>query len=64
MPLSTDILAAFGLVLVIEGLLWAVAPGFGRQMAEIATRSPEAQLRTGGLIAVATGVFIVWLVRG
>ncbi|MDA7947607.1 MAG: DUF2065 domain-containing protein [Hyphomicrobiaceae bacterium] len=59
-----DLLVAVGLVLVIEGLLWAVAPRFGRRMLEAASEMPEASLRTAGSVAVAAGVFIVWLVRG
>jgi len=60
----SDLLVALGLVLVIEGLLWALAPGFGRRMLEVASLMPESSLRTAGSLAVAAGVFIVWLVRG
>lgn len=60
----SDLLVAFGLVLVIEGLLWALAPSFGRRMLEAASLMPESSLRTAGSFAVAGGVFIVWLMRG
>ena len=59
-----DLLVAVGLVLVIEGLLWALAPRFGRRMLESAAEMPESSLRTAGAVAVAVGVFIVWLIRG
>ena len=59
-----DLLVAAGLVLVIEGLLWALAPGFGRRMLEAASKIPDASLRIAGAGAVAAGVLIVWLVRG
>ncbi|GBE43977.1 MAG TPA: DUF2065 domain-containing protein [Rhizobiales bacterium] len=59
-----DLLVAVGLVLVIEGLLWALAPGFGRRMLDAASKMPESSLRTAGALAVAAGVLIVWLVRG
>lgn len=59
-----DLFVAFGLVLVIEGLLWALAPGFGRRMLEVASQMPESSLRTTGATAVAIGVLIVWLIRG
>ena len=59
-----DLLVAVGLVLVIEGLLWALAPGFGRRMLDAASKMPESSLRTAGAVAVAAGVLIVWLVRG
>ncbi len=60
----SDLLVALGLVLVIEGLLWALAPGFGRKMLEAAAQMPENMLRTAGACAVAAGVVVVWLVRG
>lgn len=59
-----DLLVAVGLVLVIEGLLWALAPGFGRRMLDAASQMPESSLRMAGAGAVAAGVLIVWLVRG
>jgi uncharacterized protein YjeT (DUF2065 family) len=60
----SDLVVGIGLVLVIEGLLWALAPGFGRRMLDIAAQMPESSLRTTGAGAVALGVLIVWLVRG
>jgi len=60
----SDLLVALGLVLVIEGLLWALAPGFGRKMLEAAAEMPENMLRIAGAGAVAAGVLVVWLVRG
>ncbi|MFW5679826.1 MAG: DUF2065 domain-containing protein [Pseudomonadota bacterium] len=59
-----DLLVAVGLVLVIEGLLWA---GFPEQMKEAVRRLgdlPAAVLRQGGLAAMAVGVLIIWWVRG
>jgi uncharacterized protein YjeT (DUF2065 family) len=59
-----DIAAAFGLVLVIEGLLWAAAPRFGLRLLAVAAETPEPTLRAAGALAVAGGFLIVWLVRG
>lgn len=59
-----DLIVAFGLVFVIEGVLWAVFPRMGLKLLETAASSPEQALRQAGAIAVAIGVFIVWLVRG
>lgn len=59
-----DLIAAVGLVLVIEGLLWALSPDAARRMLEAASDMPQQTLRTFGWLAVATGVVIVWLVRG
>ncbi|MCR5859445.1 DUF2065 domain-containing protein [Mesorhizobium sp. J428] len=59
-----DFLAAVGLVLVIEGLLYGGFPALAKRMAAEATQAPENLLRITGLLAIAAGVFIVWLVRG
>lgn len=59
----TDLLAAIGLVLVIEGLLYAAFPGLVRRMIEMARVMPDSNLRAGGLAALVAGVAIVWLVR-
>lgn len=58
-----EFLVGIGLVLVIEGLLWALAPGLASRLLELAASTPEQRLRTGGAIAVAAGVFLIWLVR-
>lgn len=60
----SDLLVAIGLVLVIEGLLWAAAPGTGLKLLTVAAQTPERTLRLAGVMAVAAGVLIVWLVRG
>ncbi len=60
----SDIAVALGLVLVIEGLIWALAPDFGRRMLAVAMATPEATLKAAGWMAVAAGAAIVWLVRG
>lgn len=59
----SDLFVGIGLVLVIEGLLWALAPGLGLRLLALATTTPEQQLRIGGAMAVAAGVLVVWLVR-
>jgi hypothetical protein len=59
-----DLLLAFGLVMVIEGLLWAAAPQLGLRLLVAAAQTPETRLRTAGAVAVAAGFVIVWLVRG
>lgn len=59
-----DLAVAIGLVLVIEGLLWAVAPGLAISMLSRAARTPERSLRMAGWVAVAIGFAIVWLIRG
>jgi uncharacterized protein YjeT (DUF2065 family) len=58
-----DFLAAMGLVLVIEGLVYGGFPGLARKLATEVLSLPENALRIAGLAAIAVGVGIVWLVR-
>ncbi len=58
------LLAAFGLYLVIEGGLLALFPHIVPRIAAMAQRLPPSTLRAGGVVAVAVGVAIIWLVRG
>lgn len=60
----SDFAVGIGLVLVIEGLLWALAPGAGIKMLAAAAATPQGALRVAGLVSVALGVGVVWLVRG
>jgi len=62
--MSEAIFTALGLVLVIEGLLYALVPGQLRRMLTAMERLSDDQLRLGGLAAVAIGVLIVFVVRG
>jgi len=59
-----DLGVAIGLVLVIEGLIWALAPQIGRRLLQAASETPESSLRLVGTAAVAAGVLVVWIVRG
>lgn len=59
-----DLVAAFGLALVLEGLLWALAPGQARRMLQTIAELPDRQLASAGWMVVAAGAAIVWLVRG
>ncbi|BAV46129.1 hypothetical protein MesoLj113a_37790 [Mesorhizobium sp. 113-1-2] len=59
-----DFFAAIGLVLVIEGLVYGGFPSLARKLAGEVLSMPENALRIAGLVAIAIGVGIVWLVRG
>jgi uncharacterized protein len=59
-----EFLQALALVLVIEGVLYALFPaGLKRMMARAANVSDDA-LRVAGLLACAAGVAAIWLIRG
>ncbi len=58
-----ELLMALGLVLVIEGLLYALVPGHLKAMMLSFQKLSDDQLRIGGVAAMAVGVVIVWVVR-
>jgi hypothetical protein len=59
-----DLIVGFGLVLVIEGLLWALGPHLAMRFLEAASATPESTLRIAGWTAVCIGAGLVWLIRG
>jgi uncharacterized protein len=59
-----DLIVAAGLVLVIEGLIWAMSPATALRMLATAAQLTERSLRIGGAVAVAIGCVLVWLIRG
>ncbi len=59
----SEFITAIGLVFVIEGLLYALAPGRLKSMMAMAEQLPEEMLRTGGLLSIGAGVAIVWVAR-
>ncbi len=60
----SDFLVAIGLLLVIEGTLYAAFPGGLKRMMTMVQDIPDQSLRSGGVAAIAVGVAVVWLIRG
>ena len=59
----STVLLAIGLVLCVEGLVFALAPSrLEDALKALATLSPENR-RLLGLAALAAGVLLVWLAR-
>ena len=57
------IFLAIGLVLVVEGLVWAAAPGLMRRLAEELGRVDNQSLRIIGVVVLALGTGLVFLAR-
>ena len=55
---------ALGLVLVIEGLLYAVAPNAMRRMLHQVLGQREETIRITGLVTAVVGLIIIWLLQG
>ncbi|MGX9357299.1 DUF2065 domain-containing protein [Roseobacteraceae bacterium S113] len=56
-------LLALGLVLIVEGLVYALAPSLIEQLLEQLRLIPEEQRRLLGLLALGLGVGLVWLAK-
>ena len=54
---------ATGLLLVIEGLLYAIFPVAMKNMLNIMKDMPAQKLRSGGLIFALLGFIIVWYIK-
>jgi len=55
-----ELVIAFGLLLFIEGLLYALFPSKMKNMLKTIEKMEVNQLRTGGLIFAIIGFAIVW----
>jgi uncharacterized protein YjeT (DUF2065 family) len=59
-----DFIVAIGLVLALEGLLFAAFPGAAKQAMASVLETPDAILRGVGIASAAIGIVLIWLVRG
>ena len=57
------LLTGIGMVLVIEGLVFALAPSRLEELVKLIAEIPTDTRRTIGLAAIAIGVALVWLAR-
>lgn len=55
------IFLALGLVFILEGLAWALAPSIIEQVLELLRSLPESARRQIGLLAMVGGLMLVWL---
>lgn len=58
-----ELVIAIGLVFVIEGLLYAAFPEAMKKMMSMALSLPDNSMRSGGLLAAAGGIVVIWLAR-
>jgi uncharacterized protein YjeT (DUF2065 family) len=56
-------LLALGLVLVVEGLLWALAPRLIEDLLATLRSMPIEARRLAGLAALSVGLALVWAAR-
>lgn len=58
------ILLAFGLVLIVEGLVYALAPSLIEDLLAVLRSLTLEQRRTVGFAAMVMGLLLVWLASG
>lgn len=54
-------LLALGLVMIIEGLAYALAPSLIERMLEMLRSLPESAVRQMGWLVVVSGAILIWL---
>jgi uncharacterized protein YjeT (DUF2065 family) len=59
-----DFIVAIGLVLALEGLLFAAFPGAAKQAMANVLETPDTILRGVGIASALIGIVVIWLVRG
>jgi uncharacterized protein YjeT (DUF2065 family) len=59
-----DFIVAIGLVLALEGLLFAAFPGAAKQAMANVLETPDSILRGVGIASALIGIVVIWLIRG
>lgn len=55
------VILALGLVLVVEGLVWVLAPSIVERLLEAMRALPEPVRRQFGALALVSGLVLVWI---
>ena len=55
------IFLALGLVLIVEGLAWVLAPSLVERVLELLRELPESARRQVGALALVSGLILVWI---
>jgi uncharacterized protein YjeT (DUF2065 family) len=58
-----DFIVGLGMLLMLEGLLFAASPGWMKKAMRAAMASSDNILRVVGLVSAVAGLILVWLVR-
>lgn len=55
------IFLALGLVLIVEGLVWVLAPSLVEQLLLVLRALPEPARRLIGALALVSGLILLWI---
>jgi uncharacterized protein YjeT (DUF2065 family) len=61
---GSDILTGLALVLIIEGLVYALAPSLVERLLAALREMPLEARRTLGMLTLVTGVALLWFAKG
>lgn len=56
-------LIGFGLILIVEGLIYAIFPEGMKKLLNRMIDMPVSALRSGGLVAVVIGLALLWAMK-
>lgn len=59
-----DFLTAIGLVLVLEGAVYALFPSGMKRVLALVLEEPDERVRVLGLVSAAFGLLLLYLLRG
>ena len=57
------VLLAAGLVLAVEGLIFALLPGRLEDLVRVISEMPQENRRVAGLVALGLGVVLIWIAK-
>tara|TARA_R110002072_G_scaffold3472_5_gene25278 strand:- start:6172 stop:6366 length:195 start_codon:yes stop_codon:yes gene_type:complete len=57
----TLLLLALGLVMILEGLVYALAPSLLERMLQVLSAMPQSAVRQIGALVVVAGLVLVWI---
>ncbi len=57
------IFLALGLVLIVEGLVWVLAPSLVQRLLESLRTLSETERRQFGALALVSGLILLWIAR-
>ena len=60
----TGLLQGVAVVLALEGMAYALAPGAMRRALSALAAAPDQRVRLGGLVAAVLGVGLAWALKG
>lgn len=59
-----DFIVAIGLVLALEGLVFAAFPRAAKEAMASVLETPDQMLRIVGIVSAVVGILVIWFVRG